>query len=216
MANIGYLNGGTSGGTFTQSDLGLTAVNFQQRTQTKITQTQSGRTVRASNSTTLWAGTLQFPPDTQFRYRGVQAFFAKARGPLNDFYVIIPGVSNFLGKLASSNVAFTVNTSASAGSTSISVAASGSVVTGTWIPAGSVVKFASHDKVYMVTNDVYWTNASAKTMTIEPPLVSSITSSNVITHDDVPFKVFATSDLHEYQYTNNGLVAYRVDVQETI
>jgi hypothetical protein len=210
MANIGYLNGVLA---TLATDIGFTAVNFQQRNFTKITQTQSGRSVRASSATTLWSGTLQFVPGTQAEYRPIQAFFAKARGPLNDFYVQIPGVSNFIG--TESNGTLQTNGSHAAGATSISITGSGAIA-GTVIKAGNVIKFANHDKVYMVVADVTYPSTGNQTFTIEPPLTTTVPTTNGVTYKNVYFKVFATNDLQEFQYTNNGLVAYRVDVQETI
>lgn len=210
MANIGYLNGVLA---TLATDIGFTAVNFQQRNITKITQTASGRSVRVSNATTLWAGTLQFVPGTQAEYRPIQAFFAKARGPLNDFYVQIPGVSNFIGTEFNGTLA--TNGSHAAGSTSISITGSGTIA-GTVIKAGNVIKFANHDKVYMVVSDVTYASTGNQTFTIEPPLTNTVPTANAVTYKDVYIKMFATSDLQEFQYTNDGLVAYRVDVQETI
>lgn len=209
MANIGLLNGALA--TNPNTDIGFTAVNFQQRNITKITQTASGRSVRVSNATTLWAGTLQFVPGTQAQYRPIQAFFAKARGPLNDFYVQIPGVSNLIGQDGSSTMQ--VNGAFAAGATSITI----NVVSGSAsvIKAGNVIQFYNHDKVYMVVADVTAVPGN-NTFTIEPPLVTAVPTTTQVTYKDVYFKVFATNELQEFQYTNNGLVAYRVDVQETI
>lgn len=207
MANIGHLNGPSA---TLATDIGFTAVNFKQSNITKITQTASGRSIRLSNATTLWQGTLQFVPGTQAEYRPIQAFFAKARGPLNDFFVQIPGVSNFIGTDGSSTL--TVNAAASAGATSITISVSGGTSV---IQAGNVIKFANHNKVYMVVTTV--TAASGNnTFVIEPPLVQACPLTTAVTYKDVSFTVFATNELQEFQYTNDGLVAYRVDIQETI
>lgn len=208
MANIGYLNGPSA---TLATDIGFTAVNFQQRTITKITQTASGRSVRTSNATTLWAGTLQFVPGTQAQYRPIQAFFAKARGPLNDFYVRIPGVSDFIGTDGASTLQ--VNTLATVGATSVVI---NNISGGTSvIKAGNVIQFAGHDKVYMVVADVNAVSGNS-TFTIEPPIITQTSPGASVTYKNPYFKMFATSDLQEFQYTNDGLVAYRVDVQETI
>ena len=186
MANIGYLNGVSA---TLATDIGFTAVNFQQRNITKITQTQSGRSVRVSNATTLWAGTLQFVPGTQAEYRPIQAFFAKARGPLNDFYVQIPGVSNFIGTDGTSTML--VNGAFAAGATSVTInVASGST---SIVKAGNVIRFANHDKVYMVVTNVT-ANPGNNTFTIEPPLVTAVPTTTAVTYKDVYFKVFATNE----------------------
>jgi len=76
-------------------------------------------------------------------------------------------------------------------------------------------QFANHDKVYMVVTNVT-ANPGNNTFTIEPPLVTAVPLTTAVTYKDVYFKVFATNELQEFQYTNNGLVAMRVDVQETV
>lgn len=225
MANMGnlttYYVNQTPQITVTNSPtLGITAVNFSQKTETKITRTASGRTVRASNSTTLWGGTLQFSPDTQHQYKKLKAFLSTTRGPLNEFNVVIPGVSEFNGVInGSPEPVFTVNGAFAAGATTVSVnATTVGVINGTKWEPGMVIRFASHSKVYMVTNaaGILWTTNGNQNVTIEPPLVSAITSTSVITYEAVPFTVIATSDLQEYAYTNNGLVAHRLDIQEVI
>jgi len=225
MANIGdlttYYVNQTPQITVTNSPtLGITAVNFAQQTQTKITQTASGRTIRASNATTLWGGTLQFSPDTQDQYKKLKAFLSTTRGPLNEFNVVIPGVSQFNGVVnGSPTPTFTVNGATAAGATTVSVnATTVGVINGTKWEPGMVIRFASHTKVYMVTNaaGVLWTSNGNQNVTIEPPLVSAITNSSVITYDAVPFTVIAINDLQEYAYTNDGLVSHRLDIQEVI
>jgi hypothetical protein len=224
MANIGnlteYYIAQTPKITVANTTIGITAVNFSQKTETKITRTASGRTIRASNSTTLWGGTLEFAPDTQSQYKNIKAFLAKARGPLNEFNVVIPGVSEFNGTLKGTPTpTFTVNGNISAGATTISVnATTVGAINGTRWEPGMVIRFASHTKVYMVTNTngVLWTSNGNQNVTIEPPLVSAITTASTITYEAVPFTVIATNDLQEYSYTNNGLVGYRLDIQEVI
>ena len=224
MANIGnfsdYYANQTPKITVVDSTVGMTAVNFSQNTQTRITKTVSGRTIRGSNSTTLWGGTLQLAPDTQHQYKKIKAFLAKCRGPLNEFNVVIPGVSEFNGTLVGSPTpTFTVNGNFAAGVTTISVnATTAGVINGTRWEPGMVIRFANHTKVYMVTsaNGILWTANGNQSMTIEPPLVSAIVNTEAITYQGVPFTVIATNDLQEYSYTNNGLVGYRLDIQEVL
>ena len=224
MANIGnltdYYVNQIPKITAVDSTVGITAVNFSQKTETKLTRTASGRTIRASNSTTLWGGILEFAPDTQHQYKKIKAFLAKTRGPLNEFNVVIPGVSEFNGTLKGSPTpVFTVNGATAAGATTVSVnATTAGVINGTRWEPGMVIRFASHTKVYMVTNSsgVLWTSNGNQSVTIEPPLVSAITNASTITYEGVPFTVIATNDLQEYSYTNNGLVGYRLDIQEVI
>jgi len=220
MASIGALttfySAQTPQITVTDTTLGIRAVNFVQRTETKISVTESGRSVRSSNSTTLWGGTLEFAVGTQSDVKVLKGFIAKARGSLNDFTVIIPGVSEHHG-VDNGNPTFTVVGNTAAGATSITVnGTSAGVIAGTTWPVGMVIKFANHSKVYMVTNSNIWSSNSNKTVTIEPPLTSAIVNTEGITYDNVPFKMYAVNDIQEYAYTNQGVVSYRLDVLEAL
>ena len=84
-------------GTFPSSP-GFNAVNFKMNTQTKITKAASGRTIRATNSTTIWSGTLAFPVMDLSEFRPIQGFMAQTQGPLNEFDIVIPGVSESQAK----------------------------------------------------------------------------------------------------------------------
>lgn len=215
MANLGYLNGPLSTLT-TQAE--FRAVNFQQLTNSSITTTVSGRTVRVANSTTLWGGTLEFTTYTQQAFKELQGFFAKTRGALNDFYVQIPFVSDFTGS-STGTPALEVVTTTSAGNNEVDIiTTSGSIN----LRAGDMVQFESHNKVYMITDNCTGLGTSAddsaggKTLKIEPNLVESVTAGNFINYSNIPFLVVCTNDEFNYQYNVDGTVNFSIEVREVI
>ena len=101
-----------------------------------------------------------------------------------------------------------------AGATSITLGGTG---TGT-LKAGDFIKFASHDKVYMVVEDQ--SDISTGTLTIEPPLTTSVSSSD-IQFDNIPFTVYLTNDIQEFGVVGNTqdgslLYQFEMDVEESL
>jgi hypothetical protein len=108
----------------------------------------------------------------------------------------------------------TPNGTASAGAISITLGGTG---TGT-LKAGDFIKFANHDKVYMVVADQ--SDISTGSLTIEPPLTTAVSSSD-ITYDNVAFTVYLTNDIQEFGVVGadkdgNALYQFEFDVEESL
>ena len=86
--------------------------------------------------------------------------------------------------------------------------------------AGDFIKFASHDKVYMVVSDVT-SSSNAATVTIEPPLITALTDNSAVTYDNVSFTVHLTNDIQEFGVVGadkdgNLLYKFEFDVEESL
>tara|TARA_B110000285_G_C15137061_1_gene627765 strand:+ start:132 stop:791 length:660 start_codon:yes stop_codon:yes gene_type:complete len=208
---------------------GFNAVNFKMNTQTKKTRAASGRVIRATNSTILWSGTLSFPPMTQAEFRPIQAFVAQAEGPLNEFDIVIPTVSNSqaldigngtnIAEIISGTVF--VEGAHSAGDTSINVTTfpdSTGTATGDQVllKAGDIVRFANHTKVYMATTDVNTDSAGLAVLNIKPALITALVDEEAVTTNNVPFRMIMSTDTQEFSYRTDNLIAYEIDIEETI
>ena len=93
----------------------------------------------------------------------------------------------------------------------------GGTGTGT-LKAGDFIKFANHDKVYMVVADQ--SDISTGSLTIEPPLTTAVSSSD-IQYDIVPFTVYLTNDIQEFgvvgaDKNGNALYQFEIDVEEAL
>jgi hypothetical protein len=119
-------------------------------------------------------------------YGELMAFIMKQRSSKETFTIVPPEISNARGTASG-----TPNGTASAGATSITLGGSG---TGT-LKAGDYIKFANHDKVYMIVEDQ--SDISTGTITIEPPLREAVSSSD-ITYDSVPFTVYLVNEMQEF------------------
>jgi hypothetical protein len=142
-------------------------------------------------------------------YGELMAFIMKQRSGKENFTIVPPEVEDARGTASG-----TLNGTASAGATSITLGGSG---TGT-LKAGDFIKFASHDKVYMVVADQ--SDISTGSLTIEPPLTTAITNSD-ITYDNVPFTVHLTNDIQEFGVVGsdkdgNALYQFEIDVEESL
>ena len=142
-------------------------------------------------------------------YGELMAFIIKQRSGKENFTIIPPEVEDARGTASG-----TPHGTASAGATSITLGGTG---TGT-LKAGDFIKFASHDKVYMVVADQ--SDISTGSLTIEPPLTTAVSSSD-ITYDNVPFTVHLTNDIQEFgvvgaDNSGNALYQFEFDVEEAL
>jgi hypothetical protein len=201
---------------------GFQAVNFKMNQNNSSTVTRSGRTIRTNVGTTLWSGTLQYPPMTLAEFLPIQGFLARCQGSLNEFDVTIPTISqNSKGYGSDTTVSLTVTADAAAGATSVAV---NSLLTDTTIlNPGDVIRFANHTKVYMVTdNDAVTTDGSGNaTINFQPALTTAVSERDssggpIITLADVSFRMILVNDVQEMQYRTDGLISYELDVQEVL
>ena len=142
-------------------------------------------------------------------YGELMAFIIKQRSGKENFTIIPPEVEDARGTASG-----TPHGTASAGATSITLGGTG---TGT-LKAGDFIKFANHDKIYMVVADQ--SDISTGSLTIEPPLTTAVSSSD-ITYDNVPFTVHLTNDMQEFGVVGadkdgNALYQYEFDVEEAL
>lgn len=142
-------------------------------------------------------------------YGELMAFIIKQRSGKENFTIIPPEVEDARGTASG-----TPDGTASAGDTSITLGGSG---TGT-LKAGDFIKFANHDKIYMVVADQ--SDISTGSLTIEPPLTTAVSSSN-IQYDNVPFTVHLTNDIQEFGVAGsdkdgNALYQFEFDVEESL
>lgn len=197
-------------GTF-PSDPGFSAAGFKMNAPTKKTVTTSGRMTRLQTATTLWTGTLVFPPMTLLEFRPIQAFIALTQGALNEFDIVIQNVSLSTSPNRDTAVC-TVNGNHSVGDTTIAI--NSNISSGNVVKAGDVVRFAGHSKVYMATSDINTLSGGQGTLNIQPALLESVSNGAAITTHNTPFRMILANDTQEFGYQTNSLVSYELDVRE--
>ena len=177
---------------------------------TIISKTVSGKKLARHIDNQRWAFSVQIITAKRSDVYGeLMAFILKQRSGKENFTIIPPEIEDAKGTASG-----IPHGTASAGDTSITLGGTG---TGT-LKAGDFIKFASHDKVYMIVADN--SDISTGSLTIEPPLTTAISSSN-ITYDNVPFTVHLTNDIQEFGVSGvdkdgNLYYEYQFDVEETL
>ena len=149
-------------------------------------------------------------------YGELMAFIMKQRSRKENFTIIPPEIEDARG---SETGTVLVNGVHAVGDTTIAMDAFASDGAGRF-KAGDFIKFASHDKVYMVVSDVT-SSSNAATVTIEPPLITALADDSVVTYDNVPFTVHLTNDVQEFgavgaDKDGNLLYQFELDVEEAL
>ena len=146
-------------------------------------------------------------------YGELMAFIMKQRSGKENFTIIPPEIEDARGNVSGTVL---VNGTHAVGDTTIDIDA----MTGT-LKAGDFVKFASHNKVYMVVADATADGSNEATITIEPPLITALVNDSVVTYDNVPFTVHLINDIQEFgtvgaDKDGNVLYQFELDVEETL
>ena len=149
-------------------------------------------------------------------YGELMAFIIKQRSRKENFTIIPPEIEDARG---SETGTVLVNGVHAVGDTTIAMDAFASDGAGRF-KAGDFIKFASHDKVYMVVSDVT-SSSNAATVTIEPPLTTALADDSVVTYDNVPFTVHLTNDVQDFgtvgaDKDGNLLYQFELDVEEAL
>ena len=149
-------------------------------------------------------------------YGELMAFIMKQRSRKENFTIIPPEIEDARG---SETGTVLVNGVHAVGDTTIAMDAFASDGAGRF-KAGDFIKFASHNKVYMVISDVT-SSSNAATVTIEPPLTTALADDSVVTYDNVPFTVHLTNDVQEFgavgaDKDGNLLYQFELDVEEAL
>ena len=197
-------------GAFPISTAQFESLGIKSIQNTIISKSISGKKLARQIDGQRWAFTIKIITAKRSDVYGeLMAFIIKQRSGKENFTIVPPEVEDARGTASG-----TPNGTASAGATSITLGGTG---TGT-LKAGDFIKFANHDKVYMVVADQ--SDISTGSLTIEPPLTTAVSSSD-ITYDNVPFTVYLTNDIQEFGVVGsdkdgNALYQFEFDVEESL
>jgi len=197
-------------GTFPISNAKFESLGIKSIQNTIISKTVSGKKLARQIDGQRWGFTARIITAKRSDVYGeLMAFIVKQRSGKENFTIIPPEVEDARGTASG-----TPNGTASAGATSITLGGTG---TGT-LKAGDFIKFANHDKVYMVVADQ--SDISTGSLTIEPPLTTAVSSSD-IQYDNIPFTVHLTNDIQEFGVVGadkdgNALYQFEFDVEESL
>ena len=197
-------------GSFPISSAKFESLGIKSIQDTILSKSVSGKKLSRQIDGQRWAFTARIITAKRSDVYGeLMAFIVKQRSGKENFTIIPPEMEDARGTASGIPTC-----TASAGATSITLGGTG---TGT-LKAGDFIKFANHDKVYMVVADQ--SDISTGTLTIEPPLTTAITTSTII-YDNVPFTVYLTNDIQEFGVVGNDkdgnlLYQFEIDLEEAL
>ena len=204
-------------GAFPISTSKFETLGIQSIQSTIISKSISGKKLSRTIDSQRWAFTASIITAKRSDvYRELMSFIIKQRSGKENFTIIPPELEDARGSETGSVL---VNGAQSAGDTTIAMDGFAGDGAGRF-KAGDFVKFASHDKVYMVVADVT-SSSNAATVTIEPPLTTALADNSAVTYDNVPFTVHLTNDMQSFgavgsDKDGNLLYKYELDVEETL
>jgi len=141
---------------------------------------------------------------TRTEFAPLLSFIMAQRGSAETFTIVLPQISSKTGDATGTIL---VNGAAAIGALTIGVDG----ITGT-LKAGDMVKFANHNKVYMLTAD----RAGDGNISIQPALRVAVPNDNAVTFDSVPFTVRLNNDVQEFNLGSASLVDYEIDMIEAV
>ena len=190
-------------GTYPASPI-FASVGFKSVYYNLSSQSLSGRTQVRNIGGQRFEFSASYSRLLRSEFTPVLAFVMSQRGMAETFSIVLPEISSTSGTATG-----TVRTNGTSPIGDKTIAIDG--LTGL-LKAGDVIKFASHSKVYMVTQD----RSGAGDLSIEPGLEAVVANDTVITYNDVPFLVRLNNDIQEYNIGSASLVDFDVDFIESV
>ena len=187
------------------------AITIKNNQTTIVSTSISGRRQARQLQNQRWEMTVSFPIMTRANFAPIFAFINSQRGRKETFTYTPPIIDDSLGTETGSVL---VNGVHAVADTTIAMDGFAGDGAGRF-KAGDFIKFASHDKVYMVVSDVT-SSSNAATVTIEPPLTTALADNEAVTYDSVPFTVALKNDVQEFQIGQDAFFRYELDFIEVI
>ena len=187
------------------------SINIKNNQTTLVSTSISGRRQARQLQNQRWSMEVSFPPMSRSEFAPIFAFIVKQRGRKESFQFTPVIIDDALG---SETGTVLVNGSHSVADTTIAMDGFASDGAGRF-KAGDYIKFANHNKVYMVVSDVT-SSSNAATVTIEPPLTTALSDDEAVTYDSVTFTVAMKNDIQQIQLPNDAKFRYEMDLIEVI
>jgi hypothetical protein len=204
-------------GAFPISSAKFETLGIRSIQNTIISKSLSGKKLSRQIDNQRWAFTIKIITGTRADVYGqLMAFIVKQRSGKENFTVIPPELEDARGNETNTVL---VNGDHAVGDTTIAMDNHHNNNPHDF-KAGDFIKFASHTKVYMIVEDVQ-ASSNASTVTIEPPLISTVANNSVVTYDNIPFTVHLTNDIQEFGAIGTAkdgalLYQFELDVEETL
>ena len=204
-------------GAFPISSAGFETMGIQSVQNTIISKSLSGKKLSRQIDNQRFGFTAKIITGKRSDIYGeLMGFIIKQRSGKENFTIIPPEVEDARGVETGT---LAVNGSHTAGDNTIAIDGF-AADTANRLRKGDFIKMNGHSKVYMVVEDVT-SSSGAATVTIEPPLISSLANDETVSYDNIPFTVHLTNDIQEFGVVGsdkdgNLLYQFEIDVEESI
>ena len=204
-------------GAFPISNSKFETMGIKSIQNTIISKSQSGKKLARQIDGQRFGFTVRIVTGTRSDVYGeLMAFIIKQRSGKENFTISPPEIKNAKGNESGTIL---VNGVHAVGDTTIAVDGHQNNNPNAF-KSGDFVKFASHDKVYMIVANVQ-ASSNASTLTIEPPLTTALADDSAVTYDNVAFTVHLTNDIQEFGAVGTAkdgalLYQFEFDVEESL
>lgn len=187
--------------------------NFSSNRPNSTAYTLSGKRSVKQFAAQYFTFSVQMPPMNQADFMEFYSFLVKQKGSFDTFTFQYPLENQGVDK-GQTDIA--VNGSASAGATQVPMDGF-STSTNDVLKAGDLIKFANHDKIYMITDDEN-ANSSGEVaaVDIEPPLQAAVVNNEAVTVNQPSFTVALMQDDVLYSTDAAGFFTLSFDVREVL
>lgn len=193
------------------------AVDFQIISPGKSTESFSGKIRRVTVGTQYYTFGVKYPNMTARDFGPIQAFLARQYGSYDSFQIVLPEISYPKGQNYSFVGTPQVNLpggSLAAGTLEFPTNGWGGANKNEVLRAGDFIKFANHDKVYMIAENVNTDSSSEATVKITPGLVTTVPVGTLLTTTAVPFTVCLDEFQQEYSVSYGGMTTMSLKMRE--
>lgn len=187
--------------------------NFSSNRPNSTAYTLSGKRSVKQFAAQYFTFSVQMPPMNQADFMEFYSFLVKQKGSFDTFTFQYP-LENQGADKGQTDIA--VNGSASAGATQVPMDGFSTSTNGV-LKAGDLIKFANHDKIYMITDDEN-ANSSGEVaaVDIEPPLQAAVVNNEAVTVNQPSFTVALEQDDVLYSTDAAGFFTLSFDVREVL
>jgi hypothetical protein len=188
-----------------------TSVSMNTVNPTRITTTVNGVEQREASSGQYFALSVEFANLSQTEQRQIKGFFSQVKGPTTAFDYQLPDyIGDSSGGFTGS---ITMALTYAAGQSTLLITAGAQNPN---LKQGDVITFASHDKVYTVTENTTFDSGSNYILKIDPPLRESVTSGSTVTNQNVTMLVRFASENNEFDVDQTLYANFSVELVEVL
>ena len=187
------------------------SLSLQDNRPNLINQSVSGKRVTRKYGAQYFTLEIALPPLSKDNAMDVFAFLKKQQNSFDKFDYQYPITNRGANRTQTDIV---VNGAHSVGDSTIALSGF-DTSTSDVFKAGDVIKFANHDKVYMVESNLTSDSSGNATVTISPSIIATLADSEAVTVDQPNFKVYLNGDIL-YATDTSGLFAINFSLRECI